>query len=305
MTPEHSNRKPAGDAAGRTTCEAVRLLIPWIAANPDAAALTEREEVEAHVAACEECAEQLAFAMRLAEEPAPADWHPEAASLTDYADAPHRLGAAARARLEAHLGTCPACAESVAALRAIAPPQTGEHPGLLARWWQILAGGVLRPIPAAAYLAAAVAAGALLITTHRSGDGPPGPGQAGDAPAWLGSPHILVDGSGIDRSASGEAVATDPTGAGVTVRAGARQLLLVEFTNLMAPPSPEALYRVRVQPAETDEVVWTSPVPGRAFAENYTLSLMLEPGTLSPGRYRIQVTSPEEEVVFTSGFSAE
>ncbi len=299
--PENSDLGPGDDATGRSACETVRLLVPWYAANRTALDRTECEEVEAHVGSCEACARRLSFALRLAEGPPPAGWHPEETTLTDYVDAPQCLGAAVRARLDAHLAACPVCAESVAALRALAPPDTppesGPRPGMWARLWRILSGGLLRPVPAAAYLVTAVAAGVLLISTYGHHDGLRTSGGDSGAWAWMGSPRILVDGSGIDRS-------IEQAETGAFVRTDARELLLVEFTNLMTPPDPEGLYGVRIQPADRDEVVWASSVAGRTFADNYTLSVVLEAGVLSPGAYRLMVLSPEGEVIFRSGFVA-
>lgn len=299
---------------GKTGCSEIRALIPWM--PTDSLSDSERDRVEKHARSCQACAERLAFAAdfesHARELP---DWHPEDESLVMFAEAPGRLGGRARRRLESHLAGCAVCSDCLEVLRTVeaddperssdlaisrAAASGASTRGRWGRLWEILAGGVLRPAPAAAYLAVAVLACVLLIVND-IGDRVSDPGGISATPpdgAWIGSAILLADDGGQARSGA------EAAGVLFTADGQARQSILIEFTRLAGPPEAEGLYEIQISP-EGGSAVWSSSVRGKTFADNYTLTLLLEPATLEPGDYRVEVLAPGGGPIFSSPLRVE
>ena len=292
---------------GGTGCAEIRALIPWM--PTDSLSQSERERVEDHTRSCKACAERLAFAADFESQAREVgDWHPEDESLVLFAEAPGRLGDRARRRLESHLEGCAVCSECIGVLCAVeandpgsgvrsadtqaAAPDAGPR-GWWGQLWDTLGAGILRPAPAAAYLVVAVLACVLLIVSQTA----QGPSDSSPA-AWVGPAILLADESGQARSGA------ETESAPITTDGKVRQPIQIEFTRLAAPPEPEGLYEIQIRP-EGGSAVWQSTVRGKTFAENYTLTLVLEPATLSPGDYHVVVLTPAGEQIFSSPLRVE
>ena len=286
----------------QNTCDAVRELVAWYPTGE--LTMEQRSQVEEHAAACPACAERLRFARSLAAAaPTCAEIHPEPDMLVTFVENAQELPAQERARIQEHLGICRQCAREAEILRGLE-----ERAGVLERMWNALAASVLRPLPAAGYLALATAAVVLWVIrvggpgpeTRAPESGPPASTPA--APAASGtSARSFAGGVLLLPGETGAQRGEPQPGAEVPTWDSARaQLLLVEFTDLETPPAPGDVFRVRVSDAASGAVVWETAVAAEAFVENYTIGLMLAPGTLPPGRHQVSVRGPDEREIFRS-----
>lgn len=280
--------------SGNAGCEGTRALIAWYPTTELSA--TERRRVEAHVAGCTSCKEWLQFVSDLKTSvQAAGSPHPEADLLVQYAEDDTRLRGNMRADIARHVDVCRECAREVAILRAVdedavaahlAPRAERKERGGLRALWETLAGSLLRPVPAAIYLTAAIVA-VLVPLLYTPTDGPP------SAPE-IGSVVLLnAEGGGL-RGAGDEEVAAAQVGA------NEGHFLLIEFLDLETPPDPAARYRVEIAPEGSDVPAWTGEVEGRAFIDNYTLCLWLDAGTLQAGSFTVTVRDPADHPLFRS-----
>jgi hypothetical protein len=137
-------------------------------------------------------------------------------------------------------------------------------------------------VPAAAYLLiAVVVAGAYFVS--RGGGSTPGVGVV-----------IVPDQGDRVRGANGAEVER------TTIDRSSPRLLLFELTRLESPPNADAQYAVSITSAGTGETAVQFDVEGRTFLDNYTIGYVLQPGTLEPGRYTVEIVSPVGEVLFQS-----
>lgn len=138
----------------------VDLLVPWYVNGTLEA--DERARLEAHLETCGRCRDLLrqhgaleAGADSGSLEPAE---HVPAELLVRYADAPALLDREIRAWIASRVARCQTCGEALARLQAlegalVEPAAATPARGFSARaLWEALAGSVLRPIPALAYL---------------------------------------------------------------------------------------------------------------------------------------------------------
>jgi anti-sigma factor RsiW len=301
-----------------TACATVRELVAWYPTGTLDA--DERRLVESHVSACAACAELLDLSMRLERSIATdASLHPEPESLTAYAEDRGSLPLAAQERIESHLESCPTCRQECQML-AVVEDETGGAvggsasrdgrvrasrsgsagtSGTLRRFWNMLQGSILRPVPAAVYLAAAV--GLLLVVlvpSVRRDRSPIGeaPDRVTTVPA-VGSVLLLHDHSSYVRGATAEAVPLP------VLRRDRESVLMLEFTNLTQPPAADATYDVTLSDAETGAAVWEVGVRGALFADNYTLALTVDTAALPAGRYAVEVHGPERDRIFATEFT--
>ena len=293
---------------GTTGCEEVRHLIAWYPTST----LSEEEErrVREHVEACESCSELLRFATDTQEKlETTSSAHPEPELLVRFAEEPAALTTQERSAIEGHVALCEECAQEIAILEAVdaedptaetapLPSPVARGPGLggrLCRLWDTLTTTLLRPVPAALYLATATAAVLLLLLQPGGELGRrPWPGEIDPLRGTtVGSVVLLPDGSDRVRGVGDE-------GPVPTMEAGKAQFLLLEFTNLAVPPGADDSYSVELVEDQTGQTTWKRDVKGKTFADNYTLYLVLEPGTLKSGRYMIRVSSAAGEVIFRS-----
>jgi len=301
---------------GEQGCEGIRDLIVWYPGtdlDPD-----ERKRVEEHTASCGSCAELLGFATSMKKDlMAERSWHPKPEMLVRFVENRDEVDPSERSAIEDHLSVCQDCSEeaeiletvgkdiavqdSVVARSRAAKPSVGTALGTRLRsFWDSLTGSLLRPVPAAVYLAVAVCALALLL-------GPPG-----WRPSWkgtelrpslrngttVGAVTLLPDESGRVRGGPDQ---SEPL---PMIDAGKAQFLLLEFTGLDSPPLPADEYRVEIIPEGSTVPAWVGSVRGEEFVDDYTLCLMLEPKTLKTGRYSVSVTRPDQKVIFRSPVDA-
>jgi hypothetical protein len=173
-----------------------------------------------------------------------------------------------------------------------------HHPadvvGQSRRWWDIFAGGMLRPAAAALYLAIAVVAVGLLFFRPERG----GLSGAGVTEGVLDGVTILSDESGVVRGGDVRNIIT-------TIRSEGQRFLLLELTGLDAPPKPDDVYTVQIAGRGAADSVLSRTVTGAAFSENFTLCLFLEHDSLEPGEYVVDVIAPDGNRVFRSSLTVE
>lgn len=261
---------------------------------------------------------------------APPD-HPSAEILVIFAEEASALAPEVRAQIEEHLERCADCAGEyrvlravtegeaeedadperaglgearfgpVAARSAVAAADSGSARGWtvrLRRGWTKLEKTVLSPVPAAVYLTAATVAlivGMLPALREDHNALAPGSGAGGTNPAV--APVVLLYDTNDDVRGAGDGDIIAPV-----VERDREPLLLLEFTDLAAPPIAAGIYRVQISRAGGGAVVWEDRISGRTFRENYTLSLTLADSALEPGRYTVAVDDPDGERIFLSEF---
>jgi hypothetical protein len=239
--------------------------------------------------------------------------HPDPELLVRFAEAPDSLPALERSALEGHVAVCGECAQEIAFLEAVdgeepvaeTPPihiavvRSSDLRARLSRLWEILAATVLRPFPASLYLAAAATA-ILLLLLRPGGDLSPqtGPGEISPLQGTtVGSVVVLPDQGDRVRGEEDEGLLP-------AVHSQQAQFLLLEFTNLVAPPQSEELYSVELVEDRTAQIAWQRTVKGESFADNYALYVFLQSGILEPGRYMVRVKNLAGEVIFHSSLDA-
>lgn len=247
----------------------------------------ERQQVDAHVADCPICAERLAFATEFRETLRATATHPTADVLVGYVERDPDQSEPVREWVRRHVSECAACAHELDILEQIgddlatAPTATIGHPSMDTPRpsWQARFRSWAGPGQVAGYLATAAAVTAILITTRGE-----------------------VDQSRLDRTimlssgGSGVRGVVEPASPPSRLAAGESHVLLLEFTDLVEHPMPEAVYEVVIRDAD-QRVVWRRSVRGETFRDNYTLALVLPAGTLRPGRHAVEVTAPSGEFV--------
>jgi predicted anti-sigma-YlaC factor YlaD len=295
-------------------CEEMRLLVAWRPTGTLTA--QERLLVEAHVPQCPACAELLALAVQLHEAAtAGQDIHPEPETLVRFVEDPSTLGPELCARIEHHLAVCSACdeerrlletvdqqaAQSSPTTEALTPsPIRRSDPrnavrNRLQRAWDGLAGSLLRPVPAALYLAATIAM-ALLVLAPRGQHG--GSRLEGGTEPMAGPVLLLYDTVGDLRS--GDA----PTRPVPVLARGRGNFLLLEFTDLGRPLVAGATYQLQIVPAGTEEPLWQTDLEGAALIENYALAVSLAGVQVPAGRYTVSVHDPAGEQIFLAPFES-
>jgi hypothetical protein len=220
------------------------------------------------------------------------------------------MESAARASVESHLQMCGECRTELAMVEAVDQAEPAEDPvkspstkmahepadtvGVIRRWWDIVAGGLLRPAAAAVYLVIALAAIGLFISRpDRTGSN-----GAGGPDRVLGGVAILSDENGVVRGGGA------PSN-GTTIGANDSRFLLLELTGLDAPPDLDDVYTVRIADYDGNVASFSKTVTGAVFVENFTLCLFLDRGALPLGRYVVDVTDPDGNNVFRSSLTVE
>lgn len=303
-------------------CGTVRELVVWYPTR--ALDANERRLVEEHSARCAACTALLRFAAEVkaivVEKSA---LHTDPALLVAFAEGAADLGAAEREAVKRHLAACMECREQVDMLREVERATVGEKAEALAEeraratarledgssaelgaggwrgFWDLLAGTLFRPVPAAIYMVLAIVATVLLVGEPGEWgpdyDGRPGTGAI--FPGKLGGVVILGDEAGRVR-ASG-----DRGGEEITLDRGESHFLTLELTGLGAPPEAGDTYTVEFIDERTGERSYATAVRGDAFQENYTLGMLLEREAMPAGRYVVRVLDPRGEIVFSSSFA--
>ena len=283
--------------------------------------------MEEHLPACPSCREVLDFAAGFKRSlDAQASAHPAAEALVRYGEDASRLALQERLFIESHLERCDECARELSTLREVEadlareqgpadaagarPPARGrESLSRLRVWWDSLAGTLLRPAPAAAYLLAAVVLAVIVVRPagQRFLIGPSSRTQA-DAPL-VGGVTLLPNAGGGERGGAAESAP-----APLRVDRSAQTCLLLELPDLEpstsggpigeTPIDAGSPYRVEMIPIGSSHPIWTGVVRGSAFRDNRTLCLTIPAGTLQPGSYSIRVKSPEGKAMFDSAIEA-
>jgi hypothetical protein len=311
------------DSKNERACEEIQELIAWYPGgtlNDD-----ERSIVEKHSAECPVCSDFLHFASEfkeiLKERHSP---HPAADALVCFAENRAAMDPEQRSVIEKHLAACEDCKDQLAILEEVERTYSQEQAAAasvsdmrkipvgarsrLRGFWDSLKGSILRPVPAAVYLAVAVLAVGLHLLRPDWMPGGIGDRESGEIglytgdgpfPGVVGGIVILPDEMGRMRQPGTE----EP--AGTRIGAGRAHFLLLELTGLEAPPSPEDIYTVELAREGSAEPVFEVEVPGRIFQENYTLCLSLEETALAPGNYVVRVIGPRGKTVYRSSFPAE
>lgn len=310
------------DSNAHDICERMRELIAWYPGR--ALAEEERSRVEKHVANCPACADLLEFAsafkgMLQAEH----STHPDPEALVSYVESRAAMDPEQCSTVERHLAVCPQCREEAAMLTAVeesystekaaaSSPYTGGVPpdpkSRIGGFLRGLRGGVLKPVPAAVYLTAAVLAVGMLLFR-------PDGWMAGLTGREAGQIRLAPDVDAVSGSLGGVVILPDETDrmrrpgredrAPTRVDAGRAQFLLLELTGLEAVPSAEDRYTVELSREGSPEPVFQSSILGRAFRDNYSLCLQLGEGGLRPGSYIVTVVGPSGNPVFRSSIIAE
>lgn len=274
-----STNKP--DAA----CDEIRERIAWY--PTEAVEEDERRKLEEHAATCPACAQLLRLATDMKSHLRENPPHLDPDLLTRALEDADSLATRERALVERHLAACPHCREEAAILQALAQP---VPPG----WctvWDTLARTLLRPVPAAIYLTAAIAAVVFLTVSPRRGplDAIPSPADHVDGVV------ILSDMRAQQRAPGGQ-------GEPVTVLAARQQhFLLLEFLALQHVPGEEEIFElVILEEGSAGLPAWAQSVTGKAFRDTYTLGLVVTPGMLAPGRYELVVEDPLGKPIYRS-----
>lgn len=284
------------ERAGASRCEEIREVLTWGEEIPE----SDRERIVDHLAGCAECAEHGKFIESMRGEIArQRSAHPEPEILVRFAEGDQAIEPLQRDAIEAHLLVCSACAGEVEILDTVERefqagtmrpagdlPAHGKPSGvgqILRRIGETLAGSILRPVPAALYLATAVVAMSVIVSERGRIERP------GELPEAIAPARTIVGGVVLlsDLGAAGRGDGVDSTIPGLL--AGRTHILLLEFTTLAAPPDPGAAFDVNLIPEGGGAAVWQGRVRGSEFRENYTLGVVLEARGISPGRYSIVV----------------
>ncbi len=234
---------------------------------------TQRLQVEAHVAGCDECRRLLGLARAAREQMRDPEFDPEAhvqaQLLAEYVDRPEALEVEPRAWVASHLQACDVCASAVTTLRSMAaPPQTLKPERGSRGLWSLLAGTILRPLPALAYLLVAAAGLTWIARTPGPAPLPPQP-PAGLLPAPVSiREEISMRGGGN----APEPVRV-PVKPGGPVRLALQTDLDPEDTAPGAPPLHLALRR-----GET--TLWSTAVAPDSIPPDGVLEVVLQPGAL-------------------------
>lgn len=243
--------------------DSIAEAIPWVANG--SATDQERRRVESHLPTCEACRELMDQALELASPGIDATelgGHPPAAILQTLVEEPGRILEETRDRLEAHLRDCAACRSAVEALgdlelgREARPGTVGKGP------WSWLAGTILSPVMAAAYLLTLAVGLGWFVTDRpspRDGTGilPPAiplPGEVifRDAPGGE-SPPILLDLPPAPDKPVHLSLETD-----------------IDDSDL---GDPAASFEIRL--TQSERIVWSRSVPGSDFSKMGRLDLLL------------------------------
>ncbi len=296
------------ERAGESRCAEIREILTWgeDVTEPD------RARIADHLAGCPECAEHGRFVASMREEMArQRAAHPDPDILVRFAEGDRDLEPARREAIEAHILVCSACAGEVEILDAVdrefragiagsarvarGRDASSGFGAMLRRIGETLAASILRPVPAAIYLATAVVAMAVILSDRGAIERPAAP------PEVIAPARTIVGGVVLlsDLGATGRGDGTDSPIPGLL--AGRTHILLLEFTTLTAPPDPGAAFDVALIPDGGGPAVWQERVRGSEFRENYTLGVVLEARGILPGRYSIEVVpAGAGEAIFRS-----
>ncbi len=252
--------------------DAIAPLIPFYANGT--LDETERSRVEAHLAGCESCRALLAHALAFGETaPDALEEHVQSQLLLEYLEARETLEPDAVRRIEGHLGSCEVCRDALAIVkelpgeRAEAP---GRSPGVLAGLWERLAGTVLHPAPALAYLL-------LLLIAYPAYRflAPGGP----DAPASVLGVTATLRGETVFRADPGEPA---PPAASLTRPPDGAPLLLELATDIDAGDLRDTDATFLVELTHGERTLIEQPRRGADFDDGATLRVVIYPDRLEP-----------------------
>ena len=250
----------------------VASLLPWYVQGT--LAEKERVRVERHLQSCRGCADLREQAAELKDLYASTPFalleeHPQAQLLGEVADDPAALGPETVRWVLAHAAACVACGDALAACRALLaelePRAAGPVPApasarFAARVRRLLAGPILRPLPALAYLLALIA---LAIPAYRHLSEP---GIETGVIAEL--PREIVVTDDLVRDATGPGAAID------LPRGGAVILRLQTGIDREDLQDPGAAFRVEIR--RDGEVIWSERRTGAAFDPDGTIRITLD-----------------------------
>lgn len=297
-----------------TGCGTIQELIVW--SPGERLAEDERRRVAEHTSGCSECADLWRFAQDLKERAVTTGaLHPDAESLVLLSENSDLLSEERRAALRDHLETCSECSNKMEILQEVdsyeiaddhRAGQTVSHgaaagdrgePGqsgtFLALLWDKLSAGLLRPAPAALYLAVAVVAVIALLSGR--GPAPPEMIENGSLPPV----SILADETGTLRDVDSRERAV------VAVDGSQSQFLLLELMNLREQPADDELFSVIVTRDGGEDPVMTATTEGRAIRDTYTIGLTVEANALRPGLHTVAVLDSDGTEVFRSHLTVE
>jgi len=285
----------------RVWCDAVTRdadpiapLIPWYATGTLAAEDSVR--VEEHLPTCDACRGLLATArgFRRLAPGIPLETalgHVQAQLLVEYVDDPGSLEPDTRRFVATHLASCKDCAEaleiledlgSTAAASADAAPAQPVSPGVLSmvrRGWRWLTRTLLRPLPALAYLAAAIVL--LLFPPLREGEGE---GARVPQPQLRPPVSVLPRATVLPEELLRRGPGEEPSAPiEILLRAGEEQLILELVTSIETEQlrDPDAAFHVEI--AEGERLVFEALRHGPDFEPTGRLRLLLDPEALAAG----------------------
>lgn len=284
------------ERAGESRCAEIRAILTW----GEEANEPVRGRIADHLAGCPDCAEHGRFVASIRSEMArQRSAHPDPEILVRFAEGDADLAPLLREAIEGHLLVCSVCAGEVEILDAVDRESRAGAAGspraargrdepsgfgaMLRRIGETLAGSILRPAPAAIYLATAVVAMAVILSERAPIDRPTAPPEAAAPARTIVGGVVLL----ADRSATGRGDGLESPVPVLPV--GGTHFLLLELTLLNTPPDPNAVFDVGLLPEKGGAAAWQGRVRGSEFRENYTLGVYLEAKGIAPGRYSIEV----------------
>lgn len=264
-------------------CAEIQERLAWIPTEELDA--EERRWIEEHAAICPACAERLKLAHDLKDHLHEKPPHLDPDLLIRAVAERDSLTERERRLADEHLAACAHCREEARILQSLDRPAAHRGRGT----WETLARTLLQPIPAAAYLMAAIVAVVLLGTRQRGEELHP-----------VGEVVLLPDMGVVTRAA-------DAADEGATaIAAGEQHFLLLEFLNLREPPAADGIYALKILKEGGSEMPsYVQRVSGRSFRETYSLGLVITPGMLRAGRYTIEVQDPQGEAIYRTRITVE
>jgi len=231
----------------------------------------DRERVEAHLGGCAECREEYELARAAREEMGSGSHelrdHVQAQLLAEYADRPQSLETETLEWVESHLAACEVCESVLPALRGTSSVRTDEEESAAGggRLWRFLAGTILRPAPALAYLLLAMAGVYWFATSDRG---------SLDEPAGLLSPAVHLYGEIAMRGGDDEAppVRLEPV--------DDAPFRLALHTDLDPEDLSSEAGPLRLLLRRGGDVLWSARVEPGSIPPDGVLEMTLQPGRL-------------------------
>ncbi len=286
-------------------CEELRDLIAWYPGG--SLSLGERNRVDEHLDRCEECADLLRFAEALGKRMKESEaQHPEADALVAFVENPATQSIETRDDLKRHLERCPGCSDITEILgnidrdlekqaaskrtTAASARSVDDRPSRRRSYGSML----LHPASAAVYLAIAILAIALHLIP---GESIQSPFRQDPLSSGTEAVHgVIVVPNEMDR----QRAASEQERVNIHIKTERTNVLLLEFTTLESAPNPEQEYIVEIIRGGDETPVLRELIFGRAFLDNYTLSLTLDVGTCVPGEYRLLVSPRGDKPFYRS-----